>query len=263
MLPMSRSCLSAFLGALAALHLSSSAAAGRTERSAPLLVFAATSLTDALEEMDRAFTAQTGIAVRASYGASSLLAKQIQAGAAADVFISADEEWMDYLAARGALRAGTRYDLLGNELVLIAPRDSTVQLPVEPGFPLAAALDGGRLAMADPESVPAGRYGQAALVHLKVWDSISEHLARAENVRAALAYVARGETPLGIVYRTDAQAEPRVRSVAVFPPETHLPIRYPVSLTAGARAGSERYLELLRSEAARRVFERAGFDTLR
>ena len=260
---MSRSCLSAILGVVFALLSQWALGAERRAAGPPLLVFAAASLSQVLEEVDRDFTAQTAIPVRASYAASSLLAKQIEAGASADVFISADEEWMDYLAARAALRDGTRYDLLGNELVLVAPRDSQLQLVIGPGLDLGAALNGGRLAVADPDSVPAGRYAQAALARLKAWGSVADHLARAENVRSALAYVARGETPLGIVYRTDAQAEPRVRTVAVFPPDTHPPIRYPVSLTASARTGSERYLAFLRGAAAQRSFEHAGFTLLR
>jgi molybdate transport system substrate-binding protein len=225
-------------------------------------VFAAASLTDALGEVDREFTAHTGIAVKASFAASSVLAKQVEAGAPADVFFSADVPWVDYLDQRGLLKAGTRHDLLGNALVLIAPADSTVQLSIAPRFQLLAALGEGRLAMADPDSVPAGRYAREALTRLDVWDSISGRLARAENVRAALAYVARGEVPLGIVYQTDAQAEKRVRIVAVFPADTHPPITYPVALTARARPQATRFTQFLMGESARRIFERYGFVPL-
>src|SRR5580704_6297158 len=212
-----------------------------------LLVFAAASLTDALEEANRAFTADTHVAVKTSYAGSSVLAKQIEAGARADVFFSADREWTDYLEKRGLLRPGTRHDVLGNALVLIAPTDSTVQLKIAPHFALAAALAGGRLACADPDSVPAGLYARAALTQLGVWDAVAPRLARAENVRAALAYVARGETPLGIVYQTDAQAEKRVRVVDVFPADTHPPIVYPVALIAKAQPQAAAYLDFLRS----------------
>jgi len=227
-----------------------------------LLVFAAASLSDALDEVDAAFTTKTGIQVRASLAASSVLAKQIEAGAPADVFFSADREWMDYLAQRGLLKRGSRRELLSNALVLIAPQDSPVRLRIAPGFDLAGALGGGRLATADPDSVPAGRYARAALTKLGVWPAVSERLVRAENVRTALEYVARGETPLGIVYQTDARAEKRVRIVDLFPADSHPPITYPVALTGGARPGSTDYLTFLMSDAARQIFVRHGFVVL-
>ena len=225
-----------------------------------LLVFAAASLTDALAEADRVFSAETHIAVKTSYAASSVLAKQIEAGAHADVFLSADREWMDYLEKRGLLRPGTRHDVLGNALVLIAPADSAVQLKIAPGFALVAALGGARLASADPDSVPAGLYARAALTKLGVWDEVAPHLARAENVRAALAYVSRGETPLGIVYQTDALADKHVRVVDVFPADSHPPIVYPAAITTVGRPGAARYLDFLRSEEARQIFTRYGFS---
>jgi molybdate transport system substrate-binding protein len=218
-----------------------------------LLVFAAASLADALDELDRAFDAQAHIPVKASYAASSVLAKQIEAGARAEVFFSADQEWMDYLEQRQLLRAGSRRDLLGNSLVLIA---------IAPGFALRASLGGGRLALADPDSVPAGLYGKAALTHLGVWDAVAAHLAPAENVRTALAYVARGETPLGIVYGTDAAAEQRVRVVDVFPADTHPPIVYPAALTTAASAAAQQYLVFLGGDTARQIFVRHGFAAL-
>ncbi len=225
-----------------------------------LLVFAAASLTDALEEADRVFTAETHIAVKTSYAGSSVLAKQIEAGARADVFFSADRDWMDYLERRGLLRSGTRRDVLGNALVLIAPADSTMELKITPGFALVGSLGGGRLACADPDSVPAGLYARAALTRLGVWETAAPHLARAENVRAALAYVARGEAPLGIVYQTDALADKHVRVVDVFPPDTHPPIIYPAAATSAAQPESARYLDFLRGEHARQVFARYGFS---
>jgi molybdate transport system substrate-binding protein len=227
-----------------------------------LLVFAAASLGDALEEADQAFARKSGLAVRASYAASSALAKQIEAGAPADMFFSADLAWVDYLDQRGLLRAGSRRDVLGNDLVLIAPADSAVQLKITPGFNLAAALSGGRLALADPDSVPAGQYAHAALSRLGVWTSVADRVVRGENVRAALAYVARGEAPLGIVYRTDAQAERRVRVVDVFADDTHPAIIYPLAITRQAHPEAARLAEFLASDAARPIFERYGFKVL-
>jgi molybdate transport system substrate-binding protein len=227
-----------------------------------LLVFAAASLSEALGEADNAFTAGTGIPMKASFAASSVLAKQIEAGAPADVFFSADREWMDYLEQRALLKPGSRRDLLGNALVLIAPADSSVRLKIAPHFELAAALGNGRLATGDPDSVPAGRYARAALMHFGVWEQVANRLARAENVRAALEYVAHGEVPLGIVYRTDAQAETRVRVVDVFPADSHPAITYPLALTTVARLESARFAEFISSDAAREIFVRRGFVVL-
>ena len=254
----------AFLGALCGVVAAAQGAlaASAAEPGPPvpaLVVFAAASLTEALDALDGAFTAQTHIPVKASYAASSVLAKQIEAGAPADVFFSADHEWMDYLEQRRLLHPGTRRDVLGNALVLIAPADSATQLKIAPGFALAQALGAGRLASADPDSVPAGLYGRAALIKLGVWDSVQSRLARAENVRAALAYVARGEAPLGIVYLTDAQAEKRVRVVDVFPEDTHPPILYPAAMTANAQPAAQKYLEFLAGPQAQEIFRRYGF----
>jgi molybdate transport system substrate-binding protein len=224
-----------------------------------LLVFAAASLTDALGAVDGAFTARTHIGVRASFAASSVLAKQIEAGAPADVFFSADLGWMDYLEKRDLLKRGSRRDVLGNSLVLIAPLDSTVHLTIAPRFDLAGTLGGGRLATGDPDSVPVGQYARAALTQLGVWDSVAPRLVRAENVRTALEYVARGEAALGIVYRTDALAEKRVRVVDTFPADTHPPIIYPAAATAGARPQASGFLEFLVSDEARALFARYGF----
>ncbi|MBS0579563.1 MAG: molybdate ABC transporter substrate-binding protein [Proteobacteria bacterium] len=237
------------------------AAIAETRDEATLLVFAAASLAEALDEVDRAFTAQSHVRVKASYAASSVLAKQIEAGAPADVFFSADQDWLDYLERRSLMTAGTRADVLGNELALIAPADSSLQLKIAPGFALAPALGKGRLAVADPDSVPAGRYAREALTKLGVWDGVQPRLARAENVRAALAFVARGEVPLGIVYRTDARAEKRVRIVDVFPTGTHTPILYAAGATAHAQAETARYLKFLDGPEARAIFSRFGFVT--
>jgi molybdate transport system substrate-binding protein len=226
----------------------------------PPLVFAAASLKNALDEVAALSAAKPAIA----YGASSALAKQIEAGAPAQVFISADLDWMDYLEQRRLLRPGTRRNILGNTLVLIAPAESRVKARIAPGFPLAALLGGGRLATADPAHVPAGKYTKAALEKLGVWDSVSGRLAPAESVRAALALVARGEAPLGTVYSTDAAVEPRVRVVAVFPEGLHPAIVYPAALTQSAPVSGPAadFLALLVSAAARNVFQKYGFTPL-
>jgi len=250
-------------GAWCTAATSTAQAAGSADSGGPLVVFAASSLSDALDEVDAAFTAQSAVQVRASYAATSVLARQIEAGAPADVFFAADREWMDYVEQRGFIRPASRRDLLGNALVLIAPADSPVRLKIAPGFDLVRALGGGRLATGDPDSVPVGRYARAALVKLGVWDAVADHLARAENVRVALAYVAQGQAPLGIVYQTDALAEKRVRVVGVFPENTHPPITYPLALTANAHPESSRYVEFVTGDVARQIFERHGFVPLR
>lgn len=197
-----------------------------------------------------------------SFAASSALARQAEAGAPADLFVSADEEWMDYLAQRRLIAAGTRADLVTNRLVLIAPAPSPVRLAIAPRMALAPALGSGRLALADPESVPAGRYAREALTRLGAWPQVSGRLARAENVRAALALVARGEAPLGVVYATDALAEPRVRIVGQFPAASHRPIAYPMArLARSANPEGEAFRRFLLSPAARAIFRRHGFGT--
>jgi len=221
-------------------------------------VFAAASMETALTAIARRYGARPGGPIRLSFGASSAMARQIAQGAPADLFISADQEWMDWVAQRRLVVAGTRRDLVANRLVLIAPRNSTVSLRIAPGMPLAKALGGGRMAVANPAAVPAGRYARAALTHLKVWSSVEGRLAPAENVRAALAYVARGEAPLGIVYATDAQAERRVRVVGVFPPASHPPIRYPAALVRDTPAGRA-VLNYLSGPEAMRLFSGQGF----
>jgi molybdate transport system substrate-binding protein len=226
-----------------------------------VLVFAAASLTDALGEVDRAFTEQTHIPVKESFASSSVLAKQIESGAPAELFLSADVQWMDYLEQRHLLLAGSRQDLLGNRLVLIAPADSSVKVKLAPHVNLAEALGSGRLAMGD-ESVPAGIYGRQALEKLGVWSEVSSHVAPAENVRAALAYVARGEAPLGIVYQTDALAEKKVRIVDVFPADTHPPITYPAARLIHSSPESAQLLEFLKGARAREIFSRHGFHVL-
>jgi molybdate transport system substrate-binding protein len=225
-----------------------------------ILVFDAASLTDVVEELGRTFTQQSHVPMKSSPAASSALAKQIEAGAAADVFFSADLEWMDYLEQRKLLRPGSRHDVVRNRLVLIAPADSKVSVKIAPGFDLLKTLGDGKLATGDPDSVPVGKYAHSALEKLGVWNSVSGRIVRAENVRSALAFVARGEAPLGIVYRTDALAEKRVRIVDVFPEDSHPPIVYPIALTNRARPAAQRFLDFVTSDAAKPIFRRYGFQ---
>lgn len=227
-----------------------------------IVVFAAASLTDALQELGDDFGKSSGVTVKFSFAASSVLARQIESGAPADMFFSADLEWMDYLQTRKLIQSGSRHDLLSNRLVLIAPANSTIGLRIEPHFGLAEALGKGRLATGDPDSVPVGRYARASLTALGVWNSVEDRIVRAENVRAALAFVDRGEVPLGIVYRTDALVDKGVRIVDEFPAETHPPITYPLALTAGAKSGASQFADYLRTVTADAVFVKYGFVPL-
>lgn len=231
-------------------------------RAADVTVFAAASLSDALGQVGRDYQHKTGHTVGLSFAASSVLAHQIEHAQGADMFLSADTDWMDYLDQRRLIARDTRRNLLGGHLVLIAAGDSRLAVNIAPHFNLRGALGGGRLALADPESVPAGKYARAALTALGVWSDVAAQLAPAENVRAALAYVARGEAPLGIVYATDATAEPRVRIVGTFPDSTHPPIVYPVALTKEAKPLARDFLRYLESPAALAVFKKAGFVIL-
>lgn len=227
-----------------------------------LLVFAAASLTNVLDEIGTAYTQQTQQRVKFSYAASSALARQLEAGSRADVFFSADLEWMDYLQARNLIDRSTRRNVLGNRLVLVAPADSKIELKIAPGFALGAALGAnGRLATGDPESVPVGKYARSALTSLGVWNDVADRLVRADNVRSALAFIARGETPLGIVYETDARVEKRVRIVDFFPADSHPPIVYPVAVTAHARPAARQFVEFLQSAPAQEAFKKFGFQT--
>lgn len=233
-------------------------------RCADLTVFAAASVKEALDQQVGIFEHATGRKVVVAYAGSNALARQIEAGAPADVFVSADVDLIDYLGARKLVRPGTRSDLLRNRLVLIAPATSSSSLRITPGFGLAEALRGGRLAMANPDSVPAGKYGRDALRALGVWASVESRVARAENVRAALLLVARAEAPFGIVYATDALAEPRVRVVDTFPEGTHAPIVYPVAILASSRSPyAQRFVGSLGSSAATAVWMRHGFAMAR
>ena len=228
---------------------------------ADVLVFGAASLKEALDAQVRQFEAATGHKVTISYGGSNALAKQIEAGAPADLFISADLDWMEYIDGKGLVMAGTRVNLLRNALVLIAPASSTSSLKIAPGFALAAALGNNKLAMANPDSVPAGKYGKSALESLNVWSSVEKQVARAENVRAALALVSRGETPFGIVYATDAYADKGVRIVDTFPASSHAPIVYPAAILATSKSPAAKpLLDFLRSPPARATWEKYGFS---
>lgn len=240
---------------LAAWALSALPASAQT-----VTVFAAASLKDALDDAGRAYEARTGVKVRVSYAATSAIARQIEQGAPADIFISADSEWMDYLAQRRLIEPSSRRDLLGNRLALIAPAGSKVALRIGRGMPLGRALGDGRLAVAGPQ-VPAGKYARKALAALGVWSSVSQRVVDAENVRTALQYVARGEAPLGVVYETDARVEPRVRIVGTFPAFTHPPIVYPAAVTASSRGSdAARFLAFLSGREALEVFRRYGFS---
>ena len=228
-----------------------------------VMVFAAASLKDALDAINADWQKSAGKHATISYAASSALAKQIESGAPADVFISADLDWMDYLDKKNQIAPGSRLNLLGNSLVLIAPADSAAKVDIAPGFPLAKLLDGGKLAMADPTAVPAGKYGKAALSKLGVWDSVAGSVAAAENVRAALLLVARGEAPYGIVYKTDATIEPKVRIVATFPADSVPPITYPVARTAASKSpDTAAFVAYLSGPGATKQFEHFGFIAL-
>jgi len=227
------------------------------------VVFAAASLKDALDAVDAGWTKESGKQVVPSYAASSALAKQIEQGAPADIFISADEDWMNYLAEKKLIKPDTRFDLLGNTLVLIAPKDSKIETKIADGFPLATLLGDGHLAMANTDSVPAGKYGKAALTKLGVWNSVKDKIAQADNVRAALKLVSTGEAPLGIVYGTDAKSDLNVKVIDTFPEGTHPPIIYPIAITASStNADAPTLLAYLKSSAAQGAFKDQGFKIL-
>lgn len=229
-----------------------------------LLVFAAASQQNALDAVMEAWRRQGGAAVTGVYASSSTLARQIAEGAPADVFISADVQWMDYLERRGLLRPGTRVQLLGNDLVLIAPTYRDLYLKIAPGFDLVSHLHGGKLAMGDPDHVPAGIYGRQALQFLGVWNQVADKVARADDVRAALALVSRGEAPLGVVYGSDAMVDKGVRVAGRFPPQSHSPIIYPAAvIDASKNKYALEFLRFLRSDKAAVLFQKFGFVPLR
>jgi molybdate transport system substrate-binding protein len=249
--------------AVAAILAIAVAAQAAAAQQTSIMVFAAASMKNALDDVNKAFTKESGTTVVASYAASSALMQQIEQGAPADVFLSADIDWMDYGAKHGLIKSETRFDLLGNRLVLIAPKDSAINhVSIGPGFDLATLAGNGRIAVGDVRAVPAGLYAKAALQKLGAWAAVEPKLAMAESVRAALVLVARGEAPVGIVYATDAKIEPAVKVVGVFPDDSHPPIVYPVALTANAKPEAARYLAFLRTPQADVIFGRYGFNVL-
>ena len=228
-----------------------------------ITVFAAASMKNALDDIDAAYTAKTGVKIVVSYAASSALAKQIEQGAPADVFISADTDWMDYTTAKKNINETTRVNLLGNSIVLIAPKDSRIDnVAIGDGFDLAKLAGGGKIVTGDVKSVPVGKYAKAALEKLGAWEAAQSKFAMTENVRAALTLVARGEAVLGIVYATDAKVEPGVKIVGTIPENSHPPIIYPVAATTTAKAEAADYLAFLRTAAAKAILEKYGFTFL-
>jgi len=228
-----------------------------------ITVFAAASVKNALDDVNAAFLKAHGVKVVASYAASSALARQIEQGAPADIFAAADLDWMDYSAQKKTIKDDTRVNLLGNRLVLIAPKDSKIaEVKIDPGFDLAGLIGDGRITTGEVTSVPVGKYAKGALEKLGIWASVEKKFAMADNVRAALALVARGEAMLGIVYETDAKIEPGVKIVGAFPPDSHPAIVYPVAATVNAKPEAAAYLAFLRSGTAKAVFEQYGFTFL-
>ena len=248
---------------LSFLLLAATAGSPAAAQEKTLTVFAAASMKNALDEIDAAYSARTATKITASYAASSTLARQIEQGAPADIFISADTDWMDYAAKKRSINEASRVNLLGNSLVLIAPKDSKIEsVVIAPSLDLARLAGDGRIATGDVNAVPAGKYAKAALEKLGVWQTAEPRFAMAESVRAALTLVARGEAPLGSVYATDARIEPGVKIVGTFPADTHPPIIYPVAATIGAKPAAGDYLAFLRSPVARSTFEKYGFTVL-
>jgi len=249
-----RSLASAFCALLLGLNCGSARA--------DLMVFAATSLTDVLPQLAQAYAAQGGEPVKFSFASSSILARQIEGGAQADVFVSADLEWLDYLDQRGLLEPQSRVTLAANSLVLVAPADSLLSPAVlNTQTPLDQWLGSGRLAVGDPAHVPAGRYAQAALSKLGLWSLVADRLAPADSVRTALMYVATGEAPLGIVYATDLKAAPGVKQIATFPPASYPPIVYPAAALQGRSSRAVwQWLVFLKSPAAAKIWQTAGFQ---
>jgi molybdate transport system substrate-binding protein len=253
--------LAGFLFALAILFGPAVLPASAQDKS--LTVFAAASMKNALDDIDAAYTGRTGVKIVASYAASSALAKQIEQGAPADIFVSADTDWMEYAVNKKTVNAPTRVNLLGNRMVLIAPKDSKIDnVTIGQGFDLAKLVGDGKIATADVTSVPVGKYAKASLEKLGAWAAAEPKFAMTENVRAALALVARGEAALGIVYSTDARVEPGVKIVGTFPMDSHPPIIYPVAATSTAKPEAASYLAFLRSSAAKAIFEKYGFSFL-
>ncbi len=228
-----------------------------------LIVFAAASMKNALDDINAAYTAKTGVKITVSYAASSALAKQIEQGAPADVFASADTDWMDYAIGKKSINEPTRVNLLSNSIVLIAPKDSKIdKISIGQGFDLAKLAGDGKIATGDVKSVPVGKYAKAALEKLGSWQAAEPKFAMADNVRAALTLVSRNEAALGIVYSTDAKVDPGVKIVGTFPADSHPAIVYPLAATTTAKPETADYLAFLRSTAAKNIFEKYGFKFL-
>ena len=250
-------------GIFAVLFVLAAAAVPAGAQEKAITIFAAASVKNALDDIDTAYTARTGVKIAVSYGPSSGLAKQIEQGAPADVFISADTDWMDYAISRKNINEASRMNLLGNTVVLIAPKDSKVDnVSIGAGFDLAKLAGDGKIATGDVKSVPVGKYAKAALEKLGSWQAAEPKFAMAESVRAALTLVARGEAVLGIVYSTDARVEPGVKVVGTFPADSHPAIIYPVAATTTAKPETTDYLAFLRSTAAKTILEKYGFKFL-
>lgn len=259
---MNRPSINRLAGIFAAL-LAVAAALPAAARDKTVTVFAAASVKNALDDINAAYTAKTGVKTTVSYGPSSGLAKQIEQGAPADVFVSADTDWMDYAIGKKNINEQSRMNLLGNTVVLIAPKDSRIDnVAIGPGFDLARLAGDGRIATGDVKSVPIGKYAKAALEKLGSWQAAEPKFAMADNVRAALLLVARNEAVLGIVYSTDAKVEPGVKVVGTFPADSHPPIIYPVAATTTAKPETAGYLAFLRSTAAKNILEKYGFKYL-
>ncbi|KQW19192.1 molybdenum ABC transporter substrate-binding protein [Afipia sp. Root123D2] len=250
----------AFAPLLPIVHAKDAKAPAQTKT---VTAFAAASMKNALDEANAAYTAKTGVKIVASYAASSVLTKQLEQAAPADVFVSADTAWMDYAIQKNAINEATRVNLLGNKIVLIAPKDSMIdKVDIRQGFDLAKLAGDGKIATGDVTSVPVGKYAKAALEKLGSWQAAQPKFAMAENVRAALTLVSRGEAVLGIVYETDAKVDPGVKIVGAFPESSHPPIIYPVAATATANTDTVAYLAFLRSSTAKAIFEKYGFTFL-
>lgn len=251
-----------FLAGVAGICVATCLAPAASLAEETVTVFAAASLKNALDAVNAACEADAGGTATISYAASSALAKQIENGAPADIFVSADLDWMAYLSGKNLTRKDTEVKLLGNSIVLVAPAESTAAIEIRDGFDLAGLLGDGRLAMANVDAVPAGKYGKAALEKLGAWASVEGKVAQAENVRAVLALVSTGEAPLGIVYKTDAAADTKVKIVGTFPEGSHKPIVYPAALTSDATDDAAAFLTCMQSAKAKALFEAQGFTVL-
>jgi molybdate transport system substrate-binding protein len=260
----SRSWIKLVTTAVAAAWLGVAVAAAPAAAADKIRVFAAASMKNALDAADAAWTQRSGKEVTVSYAASSALAKQLEGGAPADIFISADTDWMAYVSKKNLIKADTEIQLLGNQIVLVAAKDKAKPVEIKQGLDLAALLGDGRLAMGQVDSVPAGKYGKAALEKLGLWSSVESKVAGAESVRAALALVSRGEAPYGIVYQTDAASDPGVAIVGTFPADSHPPIIYPMAITADSKNKDvDAYFDFLKSSKAAPFFEHEGFTILK